>query len=442
MTLKFGTDGVRGRAYEELTVSGVEALAIAAGTVLGGDAIVIGADTRESGPDFMAALARGFAHCGIPSWSLGVAPTPAVAHVAAQHGIVGAVVSASHNPFYDNGIKFFSAEGRKLTNDQQAALELELANQRDTVEPAPAAPVDRSDLVADYVQWVQSTVAPRALTQTRVVVDCANGAASAIAAQTLAGLGAHVTAINDHPDGRNINANNGSTDMSGLSEAVLAGGAQLGIALDGDADRMLAVDAHGGFVDGDQLIGICAIDLHERGRLNEATVVVTVMTNLGFRIGMQQRGLAVHETPVGDRHVLEALAANRWSLGGEQSGHVIFSDIATTGDGLLTAVQLLDVMARSGSGLAELAANAMTRLPQRLRNVTVEGSPADVMDALAEHIQLVEATLGTTGRVLVRPSGTEPLIRVMAEAPTQPDADAAVDYLIEALRTLGGPLRH
>lgn len=436
MRLTFGTDGVRGRAYDELTVSGVETLAVAAGTVLGGEAIVIAADTRESGPDFVAALSRGFARVGIPSWSLGVAPTPAVAHVAAGHHMVGAVVSASHNPFHDNGIKFFGPDGRKLTDDQQRALEAEIESLGDLGDLPAALPIDRSDLVADYLRWVKGTISGPDLGQIRLVVDCANGAASAIAGETLAGLGADVTIINNQPDGRNINANSGSTDMSGLSKTVVATGAQLGIAFDGDADRMLAIDASGDFVDGDQLIGICAIDLHERGLLRDDTVVVTVMTNLGFRIGMQERGLAVHETPVGDRHVVEALLANQWSLGGEQSGHVIFNDIATTGDGLLTAVQVLDVLARTGLGLAELASDTMTRLPQRLRNVAVEGSPTKVMLALAQDIQTVETMLGATGRVLVRPSGTEPLIRVMAEAPTQPEADAAVEYLIKALKAL------
>lgn len=439
MTLTFGTDGVRGRAYDELTVADVEALGQAAGLVLGGEAIVIGTDGRESGDDFVQALCRAFQRDGIRAWNLGLAPTPAVAHIAAEHGIAGAMVSASHNPYHDNGVKFFAPGGRKLTDAQQAAIEAELAGLAATSsdlvgQPDPGAePVDRTDLVADYVDWVVGTVPAGALTGLRVIVDCANGAASGTAAPALRRLGADVTAINDAPDGRNINADCGSTDMAHLSREVVAASADIGLAFDGDADRMLAIDRGGQGIDGDQIIAICARDLHQRGRLADDTVVVTVMTNLGFRLGMAEAGVAVHETPVGDRHVLEALERHGWTLGGEQSGHVIFHELATTGDGLLSAVQLLGVVKRSGRPLAELADAIMTRLPQRLRNVRLAGPAAEAMESIAADIADVEASLGSTGRLLVRPSGTEPLIRVMAEAPTQRQADDAVDQLIAAL---------
>ncbi len=439
MTLTFGTDGVRGRAYDELTVADVEALGQAAGLVLGGDAIVIGTDGRDSGDDFVGALCRAFHRDGIRAWNLGLAPTPAVAHVAAEHGIAGAMVSASHNPYHDNGVKFFAPGGRKLTDAQQAAIEAELADLAATPsslvdQPGSAVgPVDRTDLVADYVDWVVGTVPPGALSGLRVIADCANGAASGTAVPALRRLGAEVTAINDAPDGRNINADCGSTDMTRLSREVVAGAADLGLAFDGDADRMLAIDRDGQTIDGDQIIAICARDLHERGRLADDTVVVTVMTNLGFRLGMAEAGVEVHETPVGDRHVLEALERHGWTLGGEQSGHVIFHELATTGDGLLSAVQLLEVVNRSGRPLAELADATMTRLPQRLRNVGLSGPAVEAMEAIAADIADVEARLGSTGRLLVRPSGTEPLIRVMAEAPTQRQADEAVDQLIAAL---------
>ena len=436
MSLKFGTDGIRGRAYDELTVADVEALAVAAGATLGGQSVVIGTDTRESGPDFVSALCRGFAHLGIESWSLGVAPTPAVAHVAAVHGIAGAMVSASHNPFFDNGIKFFASGGRKLTDDQQSALEAQLSQQGAVGDLEPSALVDRADLVLDYARWVANTVAPRRLDGLSVVVDCANGAASELAGPLLRALGAEVTVLHDQPDGRNINAGCGSTDISDLREAVRSLRADLGIAFDGDADRTVAVAHDGEFVDGDQLIGICALDMRERGTLADKTVVVTVMTNLGFHHGMAEHGIDVVVTPVGDRHVLEALERGAWSLGGEQSGHVIFHDLATTGDGLLTAVQLLDVVSRNDRSLLSLARSAMTRLPQCLRNVTVRGVTSEVMAELTSDIARVSASLGTVGRVLVRPSGTEPLIRVMAEAPTQADADAAVDDLIGVLDAL------
>lgn len=438
MTLKFGTDGIRGRAHDELTVSDVERLALAAATVLDGDVLVIGADTRESGPAFVEALCRGVARAGVTPWVMGVAPTPAVAHAAAEHGVAGAVVSASHNPYYDNGVKFFAPGGRKLTDEQQHQLETELSGLGALQGPADGSREDRSDLLDDYQAWVASTVAPGALGGLQVVVDCANGAASSVAGDTLAALGARISTIHDRPDGRNINEASGSTDMSLLREQVVATGADLGVAFDGDADRVLAVDAAGEIVDGDQIIAICALDRHRRGTLADDTVVVTVMTNLGFRLAMDDHGVRVHETPVGDRHVLEALEREGWSLGGEQSGHVIFHDLATTGDGLLTAIQLLDVVARAGRPLNELAAAAMTRLPQTLRNVRVEGSAAAIMDALADDIARVETHLGETGRLLVRPSGTEPLIRVMAEAPTQAAADAAVADLVAVVEALAG----
>ncbi len=434
MTLRFGTDGIRGRAYDELTVPAVEALAVAAGTVLGGPAMVIGADPRESGPDFVAAMCRGLAHAGIEPWLVGVAPTPVVAHAAAVHDIPGAMVSASHNPYHDNGVKFFAAGGRKLTDAQQAALEAELAALGDLGELADPTPVDRSDLGRDYLDWLRSTLGGRRLDGVDVIVDCANGAASELAPRLLADLGARVTSLHDQPDGRNINDRSGSTDMSSLRAAVVERGAQLGLAFDGDADRVLAVDERGQMVDGDHIIGICAIDRHRRGELVDDTVVVTVMTNLGFHQGMAAHGIAVHQTPVGDRNVLEALEKNQWSLGGEQSGHVIFHDIATTGDGLLTAIQLLDVVVRRGRSLAEMARDTLTRLPQVLRNVQVSGSADDAMAAAGPEIARVEAALGSRGRLLVRPSGTVPLFWVMAVAPTEAEAEAAVDGLVEVFR--------
>ncbi len=434
--LKFGTDGIRGRAYDELTVADVEALAFVAGEVLGGDAMVIGTDTRASGPDFVAAICRGIARLGIEPWFVGDAPTPAVAAAAQRHGVPGAMVSASHNPFHDNGVKFFGSGGRKLTDAQQEAMEARLAELEPLTPLEGVTAIDRSDLVDAYGDFVVSTLEERSLDGLRVVVDCANGAASRIAPATLARLGAEVIAIHDQPDGQNINDGAGSTHMERLSERVVQSGASLGVAFDGDADRMLAVDGSGDVVDGDEIIAICAIDRAARGMLADDTVVVTVMTNLGFHQGMARRGIAVHQTPVGDRHVLEALERNGWVLGGEQSGHVIFHDLATTGDGLLTCAQLLDTVARSGSTLAELAADAMVRLPQRLRNVQVDGAAGAAMEAISGDIDRVAAGLGDSGRLLVRPSGTEPLIRVMAEAPTQEEADAAVDDLVTVLQAL------
>jgi phosphoglucosamine mutase len=435
MTLSFGTDGVRGRAYDEISVEDVEHLGAVAAQVLGGDAMVIGTDTRVSGPDFVDAIARGVTSQGIIPWLLGDGPTPAVARAAADLGIAGAMVSASHNPFHDNGVKFFAPGGRKLTDAQQADIERRLTEAVSSpVSASQPTAVVRHDLVDSYGQWVQGTVDGRSLDGLRLVVDCANGAASAVAPDVLAALGADVVAINNQPNGRNINDQCGSTHMQGLREFVVASNADLGVAFDGDADRMLALDSSGDFIDGDQIIAICALDRKDRGELVDDTVVVTVMTNLGFHQGMLARGVHVHQTPVGDRHVLQALEEHQWSLGGEQSGHVIFADLATTGDGLLSAVQLLDVVKRSGETLSELADQAMRRLPQRLRNVTIDGTADRALQAVADDLEAVEEQLGENGRLLVRPSGTEPLIRVMAEAPTQDDADWAVGRIVTALQ--------
>ncbi len=270
-----------------------------------------------------------------------------------------------------------------------------------------------------------------------MVIDCANGAVSAHAPELLRSLGATVTALHAEPDGVNINAACGSTHPAELQQVVVDSGATIGIAFDGDADRCLAVDAQGRLVDGDQLIAICAIDRHKRGRLSGDAVVVTVMTNLGFRLGMDEHGIRVVETPVGDRHVLAALDEQGLSLGGEQSGHIIFRDLAVTGDGLLTAVQVLDLVTRAGLPLAELAAAAMTRLPQVLRNVRVGRRSSEVTDLLADEIAAASAALGDHGRVLVRASGTEPLVRVMVEAPTEAQAADLADRLVAQVEQIG-----
>jgi phosphoglucosamine mutase len=449
MTLKFGTDGVRGHA-DELTFNFVVALARAAAVVLGGDRFVIGRDTRESGPAIEAALRHGFeVHEGRAVEALGVVPTPAVALLSAVEDVPGVVISASHNPFADNGIKFFAAGGLKLSDAVEERLEAELDRlgqpcgcvtdtDDDPVSAigAPAA-VDMGR-VERYEQAVIDSVGGRRLDGQRVVIDCANGAASAVAPDVLRRLGADVTVIHAEPDGRNINERCGSTHPADLQAAVVAAGAGLGLAFDGDADRVVAVDHAGRIVDGDHLIAMCAIDLHHRGELVDDTVVVTVMTNLGFRLAMADRGIKVVETAVGDRYVLEALAAGGYVLGGEQSGHLIFRRLATTGDGLLAGVQILDLLARSGRTLAETADAAMTSLPQVLKNVRVAERRPDVADLLAGPIAAVEADLGDHGRVLVRPSGTEPLVRVMIEATDHDVAERAADRLVDAVREACG----
>jgi phosphoglucosamine mutase len=429
--MRFGTDGVRGRAYSELTVDAVRHLGHAAADVFAAERVVVGRDTRASGPDLLDALAEGLAAGGTGVLDLGVAPTPAVAHVAAAEGIPGAVISASHNPWYDNGIKFFAPGGRKLDDAQQTAMEAAVAANGgvDRAEPRVESGADR---LGRYLDALVASLDGRRLDGLYVVVDAANGAAAGVAGELFGRTGATVELIGAAPDGENINRGCGSTDLAALAAAVRSRGADAGLALDGDADRVLAVDASGSLVDGDQIIAMCAVDLHERGQLRDGTVVVTVMTNLGFRLAMARHGIRVEETPVGDRHVLAALDGNGWSLGGEQSGHVIFADRSTTGDGMLTGLQVLDLMVRRGASLAELA-TVMERLPQVLRNVPVSGDPQARVAALAGAVAAVETRLGERGRVLVRPSGTEPLIRVMAEAASHDDAAWAVDVLIDAL---------
>jgi phosphoglucosamine mutase len=462
MTLKFGTDGVRGHA-DELTSPLVAALGRAAARVLGpsGDRpggpaeFLIGRDTRQSGPRIEAALRAGIEAAGLGVEVLGVVPTPAVAHRSAADGVPGAMISASHNPYGDNGIKFFAAGGLKLSDAVEQRLEAELERELQADGPSPpAAGTGTVDPAASgagrtdrYEQAVVASVGDRRLDGVHVVVDCANGSASAVAPRVLRALGAEVTVIHAAPDGRNINERCGSTHPQDLQAAVVARHAGLsgaerelvvGLAFDGDADRVLGVDHTGHLVDGDHLIALCAIDLHDRGALVDDTVVVTVMTNLGFRLAMAERGIKVVETAVGDRYVLEALEAGGYVIGGEQSGHVIFRRLATTGDGLLTGVQVLDLLVRQGRPLADLAAESMTQLPQVLKNVRVARRRADVAEVVADEIAAVEAELGDHGRVLVRPSGTEPLVRVMIEATDPNVADRAADRLVAAVATACG----
>ncbi|MDQ6785127.1 MAG: phosphoglucosamine mutase [Actinomycetota bacterium] len=454
MTLRFGTDGVRGVAGSELTPELVLALGRAAGRiVIGGPSVwYLGRDTRRSGPMLGAALAAGLTAEGADVVDLGVLPTPAVATLAASGGAAAAMISASHNPYADNGVKLFAPGGRKLDDDTEARVEAELLR---LVEGAGAdsAGLRRGGLGVGTVRadpqaasWYQDRLIDvglegRRLTGLRVALDCANGAASALAPAVLAAAGAEVVAVlGAEPDGRNINAGCGSTNPSGLTAAVVAEGADVGLAFDGDADRLIAVDGTGRVVDGDRLLAIFAADLRHRGRLRGDTVVVTVMSNLGFHRAMAAEGIAVHQTGVGDRLVLAALEEGSWSLGGEQSGHIIFADLATTGDGILAGLALLDAVCREQRTLAEWAGGIMDRVPQVLRNVTVsDRAGLDGATAVWDEVAAVEGELAEAGRVLLRPSGTEPLIRVMVEAPTEQVASAAVDRLEQALvAALGG----
>ena len=435
MTLRFGTDGVRGPA-SEFTDALVVALGQVAAQVLGTSGFVIGRDTRESGKRLETALGVGLSRGGAQPLSMGVVPTPAVAWICAQRGLPGAVISASHNPWSDNGIKFFAAGGRKLSDDLETALEQALdaviARAEAGVETELVIGIETDvNAVAEWCDAVASSVS--AVAPMRMVIDCANGSASSVAPGIFRGLGLDVEVLHAQPDGRNINDACGSTHPGDLQKAVVASGAALGLAFDGDADRLLAVDERGELVDGDQLIALFARDLRDRGQLAGDRVVVTVMSNLGFRLAMDAQGIEVVETPVGDRHVLEALARTSSSLGGEQSGHIVFADRATTGDGVLSGVQLVDLVGRAQAPLSVLADAAMERFPQVLRNVRLENRRDDIAEVIADDIAAVEQSLGDRGRVLIRLSGTEPLVRVMVEAPTLEQAEAAADNLVAAV---------
>ena len=430
MARLFGTDGVRGLANGDvLTPELALELAAAAAHELGGRLAVIGRDTRPSGPLLEAAAAAGFAAAGCDVQLLGVVPTPTVAHVCATGAAdLGLMISASHNPMPDNGLKLFARGGHKLPDDVEDAIEARLGKPYDRATGVDVGDVRAAspDLLRAYEDHLLSSLeaAPAGL---KVVVDCAEGAASAIAPEVYRRAGAEVVAIHAAGDGAHINEACGATHLDSLRQAVRDHRADVGLAHDGDADRCLAVDATGAVVDGDKILAICALGLQARGRLAGDTVVATVMSNLGFVHAMRDAGISVVQTAVGDRYVLEAMRAGGHVLGGEQSGHLVLGDHATTGDGLLTGLQVLGRMAATGSALAELASVVRT-LPQVLVNVRAERSRAqaqDVLDAVAAE----EAALGDHGRVLLRPSGTEPVVRVMVEAPTQEQADAIAHRL-------------
>jgi phosphoglucosamine mutase len=445
MTLRFGTDGVRGVANRDLTPELVTALGRAAARVLGADRpFVVGRDTRRSGPLLEAALVAGLCSEGADVERVGVLPTPGVAYLAQMFDAPAAVISASHNPYPDNGVKLFSRGGRKIADAPEQRIELELRRLVDAgAGDGPGGPGvgvahDRLGAAADYIAHLVAALGGRRLVGQSVVVDCGNGAAFEVAPWALRVQGAGVRVLHDQPDGTNINAGCGSTDPGELQQAVLAAGANAGLAFDGDADRVIAVDERGNLVDGDQMLAIIALDLHERGELEGDAVVATVMSNLGLRRALAERGIEVVETPVGDRNVLTALEERGLSLGGEQSGHVIVTDLATTGDGTLTGMLLLDVIARSGRPLSELAA-VVEPLPQVLRSVQVpDGAGLEDDGAFRSELEAVEEELGVDGRVLVRPSGTEPVVRVMVEAPTTEQAETAATRLASAVERACG----
>jgi phosphoglucosamine mutase len=440
----FGTDGVRGLANRDLTAELALDLSVAAAHVLGDvgafeghrPVAVVGRDPRASGEFLTAAVVAGLASAGVDVVEAGVMPTPAVAFLTADLGAdLGAVISASHNPMPDNGLKFLARGGHKLADELEDAIEKRL---REVWERPVGAAVGRvrqdPSLGQRYADHLLSTV-PHRLDGLRVVLDTANGAAYRLAPAILRAAGAEVVTIGDRPDGLNINDGYGSTHLDRLQAAVLEHRADAGIALDGDADRCLAVDAAGSVVDGDQILAVLALAMREKDRLRDSTAVVTVMSNLGFRLAMQREQVSVVETPVGDRYVLEAMKDGGYTLGGEQSGHVIMLEHATTGDGTLTALHLLARVAETGTPLRDLA-GVMTRLPQVLVNVRgVDRGGVDECEPLQKAVAEASAELGETGRVLLRPSGTEPVVRVMVEAAEVAQAEAVAARLADVVRT-------
>ncbi|TFD59908.1 phosphoglucosamine mutase [Cryobacterium suzukii] len=448
MTRLFGTDGVRGLANRDLTAGLALSLAQASAAVLttGRRAqarlaadqrpvAVVARDPRISGEFLTAAVSAGLASSGVDVLDAGVIPTPAAAFLINDIGAdFGVMISASHNAAPDNGIKIFAFGGTKLPDDVEDRIESYIG--RDTLMPI-AGDVGRIRRFADaedrYVVHLLTTL-PHRLDGIHVVLDCAHGAAAGVSPQVFTDAGARLTVIGADPDGLNINDGVGSTHLDNLAKAVLEHGADVGIAHDGDADRCLAVDHDGNIVDGDQIMAILAVSMAERGVLKDRTLVATVMSNLGLRKAMAANDITVVQTKVGDRYVLEELNAHGYSLGGEQSGHVIMTKFATTGDGILTGLHLVAEMARTGKTLAELA-SVMTVYPQILvnvRGVNHTGLGAD--DVIAQAVLAAEAELGDTGRVLLRPSGTEPMVRVMVEAAEQATADRLANSLADVVR--------
>jgi phosphoglucosamine mutase len=444
----FGTDGVRGLANRELTADLALGLAQSAAVVLTSGryadkrraegrrpTCIVARDPRVSGEFLTAAVSAGLASSGIDVLDAGVIPTPAAAFLVADlPADFGVMISASHNPAPDNGIKFFAVGGVKLPDEVEDRIEEHLGIHKLLPTGGDVGRIHRlADAEDRYVLHLLGSL-PNRLDGLHIVLDCANGAASAISPEVFTNAGARVTVIGNAPDGLNINDGVGSTHLDVLARAVVDAGADVGIAHDGDADRCLAVDAQGNIVDGDQIMAILAVAMKERGELKDNTLVTTVMSNLGLHRAMASHGISVVTSAVGDRYVLEELDRGGFSLGGEQSGHVIMTKFATTGDGILTGLHLAAEMARTGKTMAELAAT-MTIFPQVLVNVRgVNHRGLDESDGVAAAIAIVESELGDSGRVLLRPSGTEPMVRVMVEAESHEIADAHAHALAEVVR--------
>lgn len=443
MSRMFGTDGVRGIANTELTADLAYALGRAGAFVLTEGThkpkILVAKDTRISGDMLEAALVAGILSVGAEAVILGVVPTPAVAHLTRKYNAdAGVMISASHNPVEYNGIKFFDGRGYKLSDeleDQiQAVIEGNFADVPSPVGGAVGRSYTEETALREYIDYAMGTIKTD-LKGLRVALDCANGAAYKAAVKAFRALGARVYVINDNPDGNNINENCGSTHMEELMDYVVRKNCDIGFAFDGDADRCLAVDEKGNMINGDFLLTICAKALKEAGKLNDDTLVVTVMSNLGLDIAAKREGINLVKTKVGDRYVLEEMLKENYILGGEQSGHIIFLDHNTTGDGLVTALQIAAILKESGKTFSELA-GVMKELPQVLVNAKVPNEKKNIYledEEIIEAIKAVEAKLNGVGRVLIRPSGTEPLVRVMLEGENQEEINEMANSLVDLI---------
>ncbi|MGB5486584.1 MAG: phosphoglucosamine mutase [Lysobacterales bacterium] len=438
----FGTDGIRGRVGDTpVTADVMLRLGRAAGKVLAdGDSrvVVIGKDTRISGYMFESALEAGLASAGANVALLGPMPTPAIAYLTRTlHACAGIVISASHNPFYDNGIKFFSAEGEKLPDDIERAIEEELEQPFSTVSSEKMGKAARIDDAAGrYIEFCKGTIPFEvSLRGLKIVVDCANGATYRVAPAVFEELGAEVITVGTEPDGLNINDNCGSTYPEFVSQAVLKHGADVGIALDGDGDRVVMVDSKGEIANGDELLYVLAAARQDLGLL-QGGVIGTVMSNFGLELALKKRNIPFLRAPVGDRHVHRALVSNGWTLGGEASGHLLCLDRTSTGDGIVSALQILEVMVSKGMGLAELTADVQ-KLPQVMINVPINGTVKDLegSQVINDAVRNIENLLGDTGRVILRPSGTEPLIRVTLEGSNESQVKLFAAELAELVRT-------
>ena len=438
----FGTDGIRGRVGDApVTADFMLRMGRAAGKVLAaGDSrsVVIGKDTRISGYMFESSLEAGLAAAGANVALLGPMPTPAIAYLTRTlHACAGIVISASHNPFYDNGIKFFSAEGEKLPDEIERAIEEELEQPFSTVASEKMGKASRIDDAAGrYIEFCKCTI-PFEITLRglKIVVDCANGATYKVAPAVFEELGANVITVGVNPDGLNINEKCGSTYPEFVSQAVLEHGADLGIALDGDGDRVVMVNARGEVVNGDELLYILATDRQDKGLL-QGGVIGTVMSNFGLELALKKRDIPFVRSPVGDRHVHKALVRNGWTLGGEASGHLLCLDRTSTGDGIVSALQVLEVMVSSGKGLAELTSDVQ-KLPQVMINVQTSEAVSDLegSEKISTAVKLIEEQLGDTGRVILRPSGTEPLIRVTLEGSDEGQVKQLAMELADVVRS-------